>query len=254
MNHSRMSEPTEAAPLRCPSCGASAGEDAATCSYCGANLTVVGCPNCFAHLFAGMRYCPKCGTEAARVEEGATELLCPDCRHTLTKVRVGVITLGECAGCRGLWLDAELFARLIDHEESRASVLRWHAEAGATLVTPVSGAVRYRACPRCRKLMNRVNFARVSKVIVDVCKDDGTWFDRDELARVVTFVQDGGLTRTREVEASRLAEEKRRLIEQQHLAAERRGDSWRADQLGRDRAAGRNFKGPIERFLDDFLS
>ena len=46
--------------------------------------------------------------------------------------------------------------------------------------------------------MNRVNFARSSGVILDICKADGVWFDREELRRVVEFVRAGGLEISRE--------------------------------------------------------
>jgi Zn-finger nucleic acid-binding protein len=42
-----------------------------------------------------------------------------------------------------------------------------------------------------------VNFGKVSGVIVDVCRDHGTWFDGGELTRVVAFAAGGGLARTR---------------------------------------------------------
>lgn len=48
--------------------------------------------------------------------------------------------------------------------------------------------------------MNRLNFGKVSGVIVDVCKPHGTWFDAGELTRVVAFASAGGLERTRERE------------------------------------------------------
>ena len=35
--------------------------------------------------------------------------------------------------------------------------------------------------------MNRVNLARCSGVIVDICRAHGTWFDREELSRIVEF-------------------------------------------------------------------
>jgi Zn-finger nucleic acid-binding protein len=45
--------------------------------------------------------------------------------------------------------------------------------------------------------MNRVNFGKVSGVIVDVCRAHGTWFDGGELTRVVSFAAFGGLTKAR---------------------------------------------------------
>jgi hypothetical protein len=32
--------------------------------------------------------------------------------------------------------------------------------------------------------MNRVNFAEYSGVVVDVCREHGTWFDADERQRI----------------------------------------------------------------------
>ena len=60
--------------------------------------------------------------------------------------------------------------------------------------------VKYLPCPRCRQLMNRVNFAQRSGIIVDVCAGHGTWFDANELHRIVQFIRDGGLTTAREFE------------------------------------------------------
>jgi hypothetical protein len=45
--------------------------------------------------------------------------------------------------------------------------------------------------------MNRINFAHTSGVIVDVCTSHGTWFDADELRRVLEFITAGGLEAAR---------------------------------------------------------
>ena len=71
--------------------------------------------------------------------------------------------------------------------------------------------VRYLSCPECQKLMNRVNFAKYSGVIMDVCRTHGTFFDRDELHRVITFIRGGGLDNARERARARLVEEQYRL-------------------------------------------
>lgn len=66
--------------------------------------------------------------------------------------------------------------------------------------------------------MNRMNFARCSGVIVDVCKKHGTWFDRDELSHIVEFIRDGGLEASRARDKAEIREERRRLWEQQAAA------------------------------------
>ena len=63
--------------------------------------------------------------------------------------------------------------------------------------------------------MNRINFARCSGVIVDICKGHGTWFDRDELSRIVQFIRAGGLEASRAKEKAELEEERRRLRQEQ---------------------------------------
>ena len=70
--------------------------------------------------------------------------------------------------------------------------------------------------------MNRVNFARCSGVVVDICKQHGTWFDRDELSRIVEFIHGGGLNASRAKEKIEIAEQRERLRQEQ-LTASLRG-------------------------------
>jgi Zn-finger nucleic acid-binding protein len=57
--------------------------------------------------------------------------------------------------------------------------------------------------------MNRMNFANFSGVIIDVCRPHGTWFDRDELRRIVEFIRAGGLDQAREREIQNLEADRR---------------------------------------------
>ena len=97
--------------------------------------------------------------------------------------------------------------------------------AGATH----AGAPACRRCatspaPICAKLMNRMNFGKRSGVVLDSCAKHGTWFDADELRRVVEFVRDGGLDRARAIEKEQLEEERRLLVARKTMA------SWGAPQ------------------------
>ena len=69
--------------------------------------------------------------------------------------------------------------------------------------------IRYLPCPVCGKLMNRINFANFSSVIVDVCREHGTWFDRDELRRIVEFIRAGGIEGVGSGEIANLEEDRR---------------------------------------------
>jgi Zn-finger nucleic acid-binding protein len=59
--------------------------------------------------------------------------------------------------------------------------------------------------------MNRINFAHCSGIIIDVCKKHGTWFDRDEMRRVIEFIRGGGMEKARAREMANLEEERNRL-------------------------------------------
>jgi Transcription factor zinc-finger len=58
---------------------------------------------------------------------------------------------------------------------------------------PPEPKVRYGWCPRCGQIMNRRNFGAHSGIVVDVCREHGTWFDQGELAAALAFVRAGGL-------------------------------------------------------------
>jgi Zn-finger nucleic acid-binding protein len=197
--------------LRCPGCGAPAAADTVACEYCGSALATVTCPSCFAPLFKGSRFCPSCGAESTReLLEEDKPLSCPRCKESMELMRLGGTTLRSCMACGGLWLDPTSLQRLCNTREERASVVSVLA-ARVPTTSAAPDVIRYIPCPSCTKLMNRVNFAHSSGVILDVCKTDGVWLDRGELQRVLGFVDAGGMTVSREREREKLIEEQKRL-------------------------------------------
>jgi Zn-finger nucleic acid-binding protein len=213
-SHPSTSHLPAAGALQCPNCGAASDEQATRCPYCQAPLATLGCPTCFRRLFAGANYCSHCGTRAAREDDlgEAEDSRCPSCRKPMSAVKVGSLSLAECAACSGVWVSAKRFERLCADREAQSAVLHGGALRGQTGAEPrMDIRVRYRPCPRCRKLMNRVNFASGAKVVLDICREHGTFFDRDELHRVVTFIQSGGMERARAREREALKEEQARL-------------------------------------------
>lgn len=61
------------------------------------------------------------------------------------------------------------------------------------------------------------------RVVLDWCRDHGSWFDRRELQQIVTFIRNGGLRKAREREESRLQERESRLRTEELEAALRNG-------------------------------
>ena len=202
----------EAGTLLCPQCGAPAAPDLAKCTHCGCRLARVSCPSCFAMVFEGAKFCAACGSEVVRPPEAKGKLPCPKCKKlNLAESQLGNTPVRECSKCHGLFVDAATFDRICTDRERQSSVLG----SASPLFRPgernADLKVQYVRCPVCRELMHRVNFAKCSGIIVDVCKGHGTWFDRDELQHIVEFIRTGGLDLAREKEKAELESARRRL-------------------------------------------
>ena len=142
----------------------------------------------------------------------------------MRRIEVGATPLLECGGCDAVWMDAEVFEALCANKEAQAAVIHRFDKSPA----PAAGRVRYRPCARCGKMMNRVNFGRLSGTIVDVCKGHGTFLDPGELHGIVAFIQGGGLERARARQLEELKEQERRARDAEARAARERGRSDRS--------------------------
>lgn len=236
----------DASVLRCPQCGAATRSEAHRCLYCRARLATVSCPRCFALTFAEAAFCANCGARRERREEAA-DARCPGCRSGMQSVRVGATTMLECDTCDGMWVDAGTFERLCADRESQAAVLHHR--------TPRAGAVErrvsYRPCVACGTMMNRVNFAKLSGTIVDVCSRHGTFLDAGELQAIVGFIQSGGLERARQRQIEDLKDAERRLREQAARLRSTRYDGVRTPPAAALYQARGGFAGLIALLADE---
>lgn len=212
-----------AGQLKCPGCGAGVAATAHRCEFCAAELLVRACPRCFARVFHGTKHCSQCGAEIgvparANPDGTAAARTCPACpaRPPLIARLVGEVMLDECGTCHGLWLDAGAVDRIVQKRSQQAiqplremgapqGDLQHRAPAG-----PPPQRRMYLGCPDCSTVMNRVNFARRSGIILDVCRAHGTWFDADELPRVVEFVLRGGVEEAQKKDLEQARDEARR--------------------------------------------
>ena len=129
-------------------------------------------------------------------------------------VVIGTTSVRQCEKCLGLWVDVRAFEKICAEREQQTAVLGGASSAPERAVNE-TWEVRYVPCPECGELMNRINFARCSGVIVDLCKRHGTWFDREELRRIVEFIRAGGLDVSRAKEKIEIEEQRRQLREEQ---------------------------------------
>jgi Zn-finger nucleic acid-binding protein len=201
----------EAGTLHCQSCGATVGENDLQCPYCRSQLATVACPGCLGTVSVHARHCPRCGAEIQRHEDGPSNLACPGCKAALFHTSVGGAHLDQCHACGGAWVAQAEFEKLAGDREERGEVLGTLPGEGPKHEIKVE-EVHYRPCPACGKFMNRTNYGRTSGVILDVCKDHGLWFDKDELRQVLAFIEGGGLDRTRAREMQELEDKRHQAV------------------------------------------
>ena len=194
--------------LHCQSCGAAVGERDIRCPYCGGQLATVACPKCFALVSITANHCPRCGAAVQRSTATPAETTCPDCRTPLAATTLGDLAFGQCHRCGGVWVGQAAFEHMAGDRAERAGVLSGLPTASPKVPIKLE-QIHYRPCPQCGKLMNRSNYARISGIVVDVCKDHGIWFDRDELRQTLEFIEANGLEKSRAREQQDKADQAR---------------------------------------------
>jgi len=159
-------------------------------------------------MFESAAYCPACGARRARTAGGDRKARCSACFGVMTDVQIGDTGLMECGKCHAMWVDTATFEHICADRDTQSAVL---GQYGSPTLPAAAAAVRYRRCVACGKMMNRVNFSRVSGTVVDVCKGHGVFLDAGELHQIVVFLQSGGLDRARQQQIADLKEEEDRL-------------------------------------------
>jgi len=116
----------------------------------------------------------------------------------------------ECPMCCGLFVASTELESLIADQKDQGDA------AAASLTRPERASlmiedVAYLKCPLCSTMMNRVNYGRLSGVIIDSCKEHGHWLDEGELEKIARWIATGGLVKLRQREMDELRAERERL-------------------------------------------
>lgn len=111
----------------------------------------------------------------------ATDAPCPRCDGKLSPIEAQdwLDAYHACTKCNGVFLGHHTFANAVRHHVAGnplPPVLLEHVE-------PKPDEVVYLHCPCCGAQMHR---KRLARMVVDTCKMHGTWFDRGEVARVLS--------------------------------------------------------------------
>jgi Zn-finger nucleic acid-binding protein len=133
----------------------------------------------------------------------------------MSEAQVGGTALMECERCHAMWIDAATFEHICANSATQTAVLHQWSKPPAQ---PAAAEVHYRKCVACGTIMNRVNFGRLSGIVVDVCKGHGTFLDAGELHLIVSFIRQGGLDRARQRQIEELKEQEEHLRAMQSRA------------------------------------
>ena len=171
---------------------------------------------------------------------------CPRCHALLWTRRIADVTIDDCAGCGGSFVERGQLERIVNEASAaRAETLRacYGADDGTVaLPSPVGAA--YVKCPSCGGVMNRQRFLRDARVIVDDCREHGAWFDAHRLARALAIIEQGGPGL-----GQRVAQAQKRELdaanEAQRRAVIARAQAFHAAQKAR-RDAGRRARGLLD--------
>lgn len=222
--------------LHCAACGAARQGQAEACGFCNTLYSAkdrertTTCPHCFARIADHARFCDHCGVgiAAIRLAGETTTLTCPVCgpeihlhHRPLPGAAAGV---DECPQCGGMWLEADRFRSLIA-EAQRTPLPEVDGKPASPAERPRQSGPLYRPCSTCQQMMNRQNYGGTSGVIIDVCKDHGTWLDADELNHILGWVRVGGLQRSQRQQEEEQRVQKRRHQERTAASAMLPGDS-----------------------------
>ena len=211
----------------------------ALCSSCSAPLPVNDCRCVYCGTRNDMNFS---GSGRFRVENEPSGRCCPDCAIPLQTVRIdtgaGEFAIERCDRCFGLFFDVgEVQAFLAASVSPDFSInLLEITTINEQRSTFGSRPVRYISCPDCGKMMNRVNYAAMSGVVVDQCREHGIWLDNGELVHLMEWQKAGG---------QKLADQKRETAEKARLHPVRQPLSA---SLGTDEDLNE-----MGRFCSDFL-
>lgn len=202
----------------CTNCSAPLPVDTIVCAYCGSRNDVD---------LKGVHY--------FTTHEAATPRPCPRCRIPLTTIDLklnGKFLIERCDQCLGLFFDPGELEALLDASVSNVYTINRTELNRIGVCRNREYGVSYIKCPVCATVMNRVNFGAKSGVIVDCCKDHGTWLDGGELRHLFEWMKAGGQLLEQQRQEERRKEEEAQEKDKRAELGIATNREWAAGQDG----------------------
>jgi len=217
--------PDQAAPpkiartIHCSACGGNLEQGRPDCPYCNALVDLTDarmtayCGACLSMNKEGAAFCSDCGERLVASVEApeATDQECPRCRALLRRRTLGEYKPLECPMCCGLFVAVSDLEALIVEQKKRRYGAPGELGKEPERASLAPEDVAYLKCPECGTMMNRVNYGRISGVIIDTCKTHGHWLDPGELEKIAKWVATGGLDKLRKRDLDESRAERERL-------------------------------------------
>lgn len=110
---------------------------------------------------------------------------CTACENgTLVETKYEGVTVDRCQACQGVWLDnGELEIIINTKEKVFSKQLTKETISNAFMGIPASDRID-RACPKCQKKMQTINYGVDTGIIIDKCSEHGVWLDTHELEKI----------------------------------------------------------------------
>lgn len=165
---------------------------------------MANCNNCAAPLPTDSNRCCYCNVRndidlhgtSYSIEPGPSNRDCPHCKIPLQTLKIDeniAIQIEHCRQCFGVFFDPGELNVLLESSVSHVF------EIDLSLIKEINRdryqkekMVKYIKCPTCNILMNRVNFAHHSGVVIDQCKQHGVWLDSGEIIHLQEWKKAGG--------------------------------------------------------------
>ncbi len=155
------------------------------------------CPSCDRPYQIGRDKCMWCGYDLSSIKVSGLTFSCPLCKEeNLIEQQSEHWNLYACKKCRGIWMPSGMLEKLEAlHEDveppTRSQQLAQQKKNESERVIDTN--LVYKHCPQCGDLMQRKQYQRMSKVVIDSCLGHGVWFDAGEFRQVVAFLSAGGM-------------------------------------------------------------
>ena len=117
-------------------------------------------------------------------------MICPVCKSQLHRRELVNVEIDSCSTCRGIWFDSGELGPVALAFSQRSGLREPKHQLRRSIVPAQDVDESPRDCPRCSLVLEKLNYAVDSNIILDRCRQcGGLWCDGPELDNLVSYVK-----------------------------------------------------------------